>query len=54
MVLNNLFALEMNQDHSAVFVIAPQYCILESFVDHKAYSICSKELLPTVLDIMVI
>ena len=26
------FALEMNQDHSVVFKIAPKYCILDSFV----------------------
>ena len=27
------FALEMNQDHSVVFEIAPRYCILDSLVD---------------------
>ena len=27
-------ALEMNQDHSVVFEVAPKYCISNSFVDH--------------------
>ena len=27
------FALEMNQDHSVIFEIAPRCCILDSFVD---------------------
>ena len=30
------------------------YCILNSFIDHKGYSISSKGFLPTVVDIMVI
>ena len=33
------FALETNQDHSVVFEVAPQYCILDPFVDYKSYSI---------------
>ena len=54
MILSDLFALETNQDHSAVFVIAPKYCISDSFVDYKGYSISSKGFLSTVVDIMVI
>ena len=46
------FALEMNQDHSVVFEIAPKYCILGSFVDYEGYSISSKGFLPTVVDLM--
>ena len=48
------FALEMNRDHSVIFEIAPKYCILDSFVDYQGYSISSKGILPTVVDIMVI
>ena len=48
------FALETNQDHSVIFEIAPKYCILDSFVDYEGYSISSKVLLPTVVDIMVV
>ena len=48
------FALEMNRDHSVVFEIASKYCILDSFVDYEGYSISSKGLLPTVVDIMVL
>ena len=48
------FTSEMNQDHSVAFKIAPKYCILDSFVDYEGYSISSKGLLPTVVDIMVI
>ena len=48
------FALEMNRDHSVVFEIASKYCISDSFVDYDGYSISSKGLLPTVVDIMVI
>ena len=36
------------------YEIAPQYCILDSFVDYENYSISSKGFLPTVVDIMVI
>ena len=50
----NVFALEMNRDHSVLFEIASKYCILDSFVDYESYSISSKEFLPTVADIMVI
>ena len=48
------FALETSRDHFVVFEIAPKYCILDSFVDYKGYSISSKGFLPTVVDIMVI
>ena len=48
------FALEKNRDHSVVFEIASRYCISDSFVDYDGYSISSKEVLPTVVVIMVI
>ena len=48
------FALEMNRDRSVIFEIASKYCILDSFVNYDSYSISSKGLLPTVVDIMVI
>ena len=48
------FALEMNRDHSVVFEIASKYWISDSFVDYGNYSISSKGILPTVVDIMVI
>ena len=48
------FALEMNQDYSVIFEIAPKYCISDLFVDYEGYSISSKGFLPTVVDIMVI
>ena len=51
---SELFALEMIRDHSVIFEIASKYCILDSFVDYDGYSISSKGLLPTVVDIMVI
>ena len=47
------FALEMNRDHSVIFEIASKYCILDSLVDHDGYSVSSKGILPTVVDIMV-
>ena len=46
------FALEMKQDHSVVFQLTPKYRISDSFVDYEGYSISSKGLLPTVVDIM--
>ena len=52
--LDSKFALETNRDHSVVFEIAPKYCILDSFVDYKGYSISSKGFLLTVVDVMVI
>ena len=48
------FALEMNQDHSVIFEVAPKYSISDSFDDYEGYSISSMEFLPTVVDIMVI
>ena len=48
------FTLGMNRDHSVVFEIASKYYILDSFVDCDGYSISSKGVLPTVVDIMVI
>ena len=49
-----LFALEMNRDHSVIFEIASKYYISDSFVDCDGYSVSSKGFLPTVVDIMVI
>ena len=48
------FALETNGHHSVIFEIASKYCILDSSVDYDGYSISSKGLLSTVVDIMVI
>ena len=48
------FALEMKRDHSVVFEIASKYCFLDCSVDYDGYSVSSKGLLPTVVDIMVI
>ena len=47
------FGLEMNGDHFVIFEIASKYCISDSLVDYDGYSISSKVLLPTVVDIMV-
>ena len=47
------FALETNRDHSAIFVTAPKFCILDSIVEYDGYSISSKGFLPTVVNIMV-
>ena len=41
-----------NRDHCVVFT--SKYCISDSFVDYDGYSISSKGLLPTVVDIVVI
>ena len=43
-----------NEQIPVGFEIASRYCISDSFVDYDGYSISSKGLLPTVLDIMVI
>ena len=40
-------ALETNQDHSAIFEVAPKYCISDSFVGYEGYSISSIEFLST-------
>ena len=37
-----LFALEVNRDHSVVFEIASKYCTLDSSVDYEGYSISFK------------
>ena len=47
-----MVCLGKNRDHSAIFEIAPKYCISDSFVDYEGYSISSKGLLTTVVDIM--
>ena len=44
----------MNSDHSVIFEIAFKYCISDSIVDYEGYSISPKEVLPTVVDIMLI
>ena len=49
-----MVCLGMNRDYSVIFEIAPKYGILDSFVDYEGYSISSKELLPRVVDVMVI
>ena len=41
-------------DHSVIFETASKYCISDSFVDYDGYSISSKGVLPTVVDIIVI
>ena len=43
---NEWAALEMNRDHSVVFEIAPKYCISDSFVDCKGYSILLRDFCP--------
>ena len=48
------FALEMNQDHSAIFETIPKHCISKSFVVCEGYSISSKGFLPRVVVIMAI
>ena len=48
------FHLETNRDHSVIFEISSEYCILDSFVGYDGYSISSKGFLPRVVDIMVI
>ena len=48
------FALEINGDHSVVFDIAPKYCISDSLLTMRGFSISYKRFLPTVVDIMVI
>ena len=50
---NELFGLEMNRDHSAVFETASKYYVSNSFVDYDGYSIYSKGFLPTVIDIII-
>ena len=45
------FALEMNQDYSVTFEVAPNYYISDSCIDYEGYSISSKGFLLTVVDI---
>ena len=40
------FALETNRDHSVIFESASKYCILDSFVDHDAYSFLLRDSCP--------
>ena len=47
-------ALETNGDHFVGFETASKYCTSDSFPDHDGYSISSRRLLPTAVDIMVI
>ena len=49
-----VFALEMNQNHSVIFEIAPKYCVLDLFSDYEGYSNYSMGFLSTVVDLMVI
>ena len=37
-----------------VFEIAPKDCISDFPIEYESYSICCKELLPTVVDMMVV
>ena len=48
------FALEMNRNYSVIFDITSKQCISDSFVDYDGYSIFSKGVLPTVVDVTVI
>ena len=43
-----MVSLETDRDHSVIFEIASEYCILDSFVDSDGYSISSKGFLPTI------
>ena len=47
-------ALEINQDHSVIFEVGQQYCILDSFVDYEGYFVSPMVFLPTVIDIICI
>ena len=42
------------RNHFVFFEIAPKYCISDSLLDFEGYSVSSKELLPTIVNIMVI
>ena len=48
------FALEIKGDHSVFYEIVPKYFLSDSFVDYEGYSISSKGISPTVVDVMVI
>ena len=49
-----MVCLNKNWDLSFLLEIAPKFFISDCFVDHEGYSISSKGLLPTLVDIMVI
>ena len=49
-----MVALEMNRDHCLAFETAPNNCILDSFVDYEGYSVSSKGVFPTLVNIMFI
>ena len=49
-----MVALEMNRDHCLAFETAPKNFILDSFVDYEGYSVSSKGVFPTVVNIMFI
>ena len=44
----------MNRDYSVDFEVVSKYCISDSFIDYDGYSVSSKGLLLTVIDVMVI
>ena len=48
------FALKMNRDHPVIFEILSKYYISDSLDHQDGYSISSKGVLSTVVDIMVI
>ena len=52
-MLNGL-PLEMNLVHSVIFEVAHKYCISESFVNYRGYSISSIGFLSTVVYVMVV
>ena len=47
------FALEMNQDRSVIFEIAPKYWIQPLLLTMRPTPFFSKRFLPTVIDIIV-
>ena len=49
-----MVALERNRDHSVIFIIATNYCTLDSFCDYEGYSIFSQGFLPSIVDTVVI
>ena len=53
MILNDL-PWKQTEIILSFFETAPKYCISDSFVDYDGYSISSKGLLPTVVDVMII
>ena len=49
-----MVCLGTNRDHSVLFEIASEYCILDSFIDYDGYSISSRGILATIVDVMVL